>query len=109
QGFLAGDLDVTADGNAVGSVTGLARKGIWHLAGRVHLDVGTHVFELHYPRSVLSPGTGVRYAEIDALALRPATAGPPALEKIAPSRWRSLCNRRLDWIEVVRPARAGGA
>jgi hypothetical protein len=65
----------------------------------VGLDSGVHRVEVRVPGGSLEPGNGapVTIGPVAFVADRPAR-----LETVAPARWRSLCGRRLDWIEVVR-------
>ena len=84
----------------MGTVTGLANAGIYAPVGRVRLARGAHAFELRYGRAALSPGTGVPLAEIGTLAIAPPLGRRP-VATIAPERYRSVCGRSLDWLEVI--------
>jgi len=68
----------------------------------VSLSVGPHRISLSRTSSILAPGDGGS-AIVYAMFLTPSRgAGQDPLRVVAPSRWRSLCGRSYDWIEVVR-------
>ena len=68
----------------------------------VSLSAGPHRISLSRTSSVLAPGDGGS-AIVYAMFLTPSrAAGQDPLRVVAPSRWRSLCGRPFDWIEVVR-------
>ena len=59
---------------------------------------GLHRFRVAVAGADLRPGSGVA-ADVRTLVLAPA-APRPALIHTAPERARSLCGRRLDWVEA---------
>ena len=68
----------------------------------VSISAGRHRVSLSRTSSPLAPGDGGS-AILYAMFLTPArAAGQDPLRVVAPSRWRSLCGRSYDWIEVVR-------
>jgi len=68
----------------------------------VSLSAGRHALSITRGGFSLAPGDG-GWAILDAVFLAPAGAGAqPTLLKVLAADWRSLCGRRLDWIEVDR-------
>jgi hypothetical protein len=69
---------------------------------RVRLAAGSHRVSVTRPGFTLSPGDGGR-AVLDAIFLTPAKADPAGvLRAVAPQRWRALCGRSYQWVELVR-------
>jgi hypothetical protein len=101
EGSFGRGIEVRVDGRPAGAVRGRL-NGRWsaeHVA-RLRLDAGVHELRLVRGGGDLRPGNGGTARLIGPLALTPAVAEP--LETVAPSEWRSLCGRPLDWIEAVR-------
>ncbi|HZV72794.1 MAG TPA: hypothetical protein VFF79_03680 [Conexibacter sp.] len=72
---------------------------------RLRLAAGRHRLTIARGGTTLAPGDGGA-ALIHAILLTPArTAGRDTLQAVPTDRWRTLCGRRLDWIEVVRGQR----
>ena len=74
---------------------------------RVRLAAGRHRLTIvRDDSSDLAPGDG-GVALLQALLVTPARGGgDETLQAVPTARWRSLCGRRLDWIEVVPATRA---
>jgi hypothetical protein len=68
----------------------------------VSVSAGRHRVSLSRTSAILAPGDGGS-AILYGMFLTPTrAAGQDPLHVVAPSRWRSLCGRSYDWIEVVR-------
>jgi hypothetical protein len=69
---------------------------------RVGLAAGLHRLTItRGSSSLLAPGSGGS-AILDSIFLTPVGAGGQATLHITPAaRWRSLCGRALEWVEVV--------
>jgi hypothetical protein len=83
------------------------------LLGSTQLSAGTHSLELRwYDNGVLHPGTGGHAAFAPGLQQRLFSFGPiafrrdstdPKVTVVPVSRARSLCGKRLDWLEPIGP------
>jgi hypothetical protein len=69
--------------------------------GRIQLERGPHLLELAYGGSKLEPGSGGFPFALGPLVLATETAADVHVTYLEPSAARSLCGRRVDWIEVV--------
>jgi hypothetical protein len=68
----------------------------------VTLSAGRHRLSLTRGHVSLAPGDGGT-ATVYAVLLTPAQAAAEAgLSAVLPRRWRSLCSRSHEWVEVVR-------
>ena len=68
---------------------------------RLTLSAGHHVLSLTRGHFSPAPGDGGT-AALYAAFLTPAQVGPDVgLTAVQPSRWRSLCSRSHEWVEVV--------
>jgi hypothetical protein len=90
---------VTVDGVRRATVHGANTPGQWLGDVPVRLEAGTHQVELRIPGGSLEPGDG-SIVTIGPIAFVPEQ--PERLETVPVARWRSLCGRELDWIELVR-------
>jgi hypothetical protein len=70
---------------------------------KVSLSAGRHVVSIEPAGFSLAPGNGSR-AYIDRFFLAPVHEAQHLLS-VPASRWRTLCGRPLEWLEVVRGAR----
>jgi hypothetical protein len=98
-------VSVSVDGRALGSIGGQL-DGNPHNPDamtpvRVVLSAGRHRLIIARGASDLAPGEG-GWAILHEVVLAPADADTDTLGVTPPARWRSLCGRRFDWIEVVR-------
>jgi hypothetical protein len=102
-GSSRGRLEASVDGRRVGSSGGaeLNNTGQYIPLGRVPLGRGPHRLALRYGAGDLGPGGGGPPFPLGPLIL--ATGAAPRLVVLEPSQARSLCGRRLDWVEAVRP------
>jgi hypothetical protein len=87
----------------IGSVAReLGAPGQFLRVGTVTLAAGRQPVLIDRPANSLTPGGGdVSVQLLGPLVLVPVGSSL-AVQEIAPSRARSLCNRRLDWVEIVR-------
>jgi hypothetical protein len=116
QGQLMPAVQVRVDGRRVASIAGqLSGNSLVPdtvPAVRVRLTAGEHRISVtRAPASMFAPGDGGA-AVLDAVFLTPVAGGratptPAAgdratLRAVAPSRWRTLCGRSYQWVELVR-------
>jgi hypothetical protein len=91
-----------------------AYPNVYVLLGSRRLGAGSHSVELRWhDKGLLHPGTGGHAAFAPSLEGRKFTFGPLALRRdptdpkvteVPASRARSLCGKRLDWLEPIGPA-----
>jgi hypothetical protein len=90
---------VDVDGRRVGSVA--TSGGLYAPYGAVSLPAGRHVVAVNVGGAVLAPGSGAPVYPLGPLAFRLLRA-PAAVEYVQPADAESLCDRKLDWLEIVR-------
>jgi hypothetical protein len=121
--FLGGGFgrgfEVRVDGQKIGSVKDqLSGYLTYSPVGVVYLTAGVHKFEYVYPHADLSPGDAEtlgngefapdgRFTSLSAVVLQPLDYPPSELISVAPAQARTLCERPLEWVELVRGS-AGG-
>jgi hypothetical protein len=94
DGHLLGSLGGQLDGNSL--VTNTLAPPL-----RVSLSAGPHTLTITRPGASLAPGDGGA-AVLTGVLLTPAgPAGAPRLKAVPVADWRSLCGRRLQWVELV--------
>jgi hypothetical protein len=107
QGEIMPTVGVSVDGRRLASIsgqlTGVASDPDTMAPLPVRLAAGRHRLRItRRASSPLAPGAGGS-AILDSIFLTPVGGGSQATLHITPAaRWRSLCGRRLEWIEVVR-------
>jgi len=74
-------------------------SGIYTQLGKVSLGPGVHRITLRYGGSDLRPGSGGAQFPMGPLVLGRTTAELP-VTYVRPSAARSLCGKRLDWVEA---------
>jgi hypothetical protein len=104
--WLAGDWfgrsSVTVDRREVGAKRAeLNWPGVYTDLGAVELAAGRHDVDLTYDTDGLHPGSGGPPFSFGPLTLSREDARDP-VQTISPSDARTLCGKRLDWIEAVR-------
>jgi hypothetical protein len=101
-GAFKGHVDVSIDGTRVGSVRNvLDWPETFVPAGTLQLAAGAHSLLLRYEGADLRPGSaGVPEFGLSSVALGIGTADRP-VSYVRPSAARSLCGKRLDWVEAV--------
>jgi hypothetical protein len=105
QGQIMPSVELSVDGRELASI-GAQLSGNSLVPDTVppvsvRLSAGPHRLSLLRSGSTLSPGDGGS-AVLDGIFLTPAgvdSAG--TLQHAAPSRWRALCGRSYDWIELA--------
>ncbi|HEY5193134.1 MAG TPA: hypothetical protein VIJ39_04580 [Solirubrobacteraceae bacterium] len=106
QGDVMRDLHVAIDGRQLGSL-GEQLDGNSLVANtlapplRASLSAGPHTLTITRPGADLAPGDGGA-AVLTGVFLAPASsaAGEPRLKTVPVARWRSLCARPLQWVEL---------
>lgn len=106
QGEIMPAIGVSVDRRKLASIsgqlTGVATDPDTMAPLRVQLDTGPHrVTITRGSTNQLAPGSGGS-AILDSIFLTPAGSGSQATLHVIPAaQWRSLCGRRLEWIEIV--------
>jgi hypothetical protein len=102
QGDFPRPVQVQIGGRTVGSVSGANTPGQWLQAATLHLRPGRYPSRVvmvaghrHFGPGEWWPGT------LGAVELQSET--PEHMTTLALSRWRTLCGKEADWVEVVRP------
>jgi hypothetical protein len=91
-------IAVSIDGHGIGAVEQVNTPGQWLEVAVVDLERGDHRVELRRGGFRLAPGDSDR-GYLGPLALEPVR--PARLVSTSPSRYRRLCGRSWDWIELV--------
>jgi hypothetical protein len=102
QGSIRNRLELLVDGKSVGSVEqqlNPARQFLYF--GDAKLPAGTREVELVLGSQTLGPGSGGPPEPIGPLVLSATENEDPPVRNLPASRARSLCGRRLDWVEVL--------
>ncbi len=105
RGEIMPTLQVGVDGRRLASVGAELSGSSYNVDTAppllVRLSAGRHRLTIIRGGSSLAPGDG-GVALLQALLVTPArSAGDETLQAVPTARWRSLCGRRLDWIEVL--------
>ncbi|MGH2915995.1 MAG: hypothetical protein ACRDMX_13505, partial [Solirubrobacteraceae bacterium] len=101
-GDISRPLHFQIDGVDVGTLSyDLGPPGQITRVGEVTLSAGRHEVAVVRPGDDLAPGDAGTNRTIGPVLLLRGPAVPP-VSQVAPSDWRSLCGRPLDWIEIVR-------
>jgi hypothetical protein len=107
QGQIMPAVAVAVDGHRLASIgaqlggNSLVPNTITPL--RLFLSAGSHRLSVTPTDPTLEPGGGGSTV-LFAIFLTPARgAGEQLLKTVSPLRWRSLCGRPYEWVEVVRP------
>jgi hypothetical protein len=107
KGNFGRAIEVSVDGRPLGSVSGQSgNEGNYARAGSVRLSPGTHVLELERGGGSLRPGDGTP-TNLDAVVFERAEGRASAVRVLEPSRWRLLCGKLVDWVEIVRRRSSG--
>jgi hypothetical protein len=107
-GEFARGFDVSVDGHHVARVKDkLSNTGDLTPVAELFLTGAVHTFEISYPHSDLTPGSGENeLTSLTAIALEPLEYPVTEMLKVAPDQAKTLCGRPLDWIEIVVPVPA---
>ena len=103
--WLAGSfqraIDLSVDGRKVSTAQNhLNHPGVDTPLGEADLTAGRHEISLHMNAVDLSPGSGGPPLAMGPLVVSRSTGDLPLLS-LPPARARSLCGKRLDWVEAV--------
>jgi hypothetical protein len=102
QGDFPRPAYVEVDRRRVGSVSGANTPGQWLQAASLRLAAGRHLLRIAQTagRRHFAPGEwGV--GVVGAVALR--REAPERVWTLPLARYRGLCGRQADWVELVRP------
>jgi hypothetical protein len=104
--WLGGDWygrsSISVDGHEVGSLRAeLNWPGLFSDLGTVSLGPGTHVVTVRSVRGGWHPGSAGTPESFGPAALSAVDTREP-VETVPPADARSLCGRRLDWVEALR-------
>jgi len=103
QGSVRNRLAAFVDGKEIGSVEEQLNEASQFLYfGSLPLAPGRHIVTLSLARQDLSPGSGGPPEPIGPLVLGPEGPREEAVRRVPANRARTLCGRRLDWIEALR-------
>ncbi len=102
--WLGGTVDramaVSIDGHEIGAPSQQSGgDGTAIRVATVQLAAGRHLYRLARGGGDLRPDDALSTG-IDGFVLEPAGADESPVETVAPSAWRTLCGRPLDWIEL---------
>jgi hypothetical protein len=102
EGSFGRAVEVSVDGRRVGAIAdALNNRGVAERAGSVQLEPGRHVVRLVRGGRSLSPGDGGVNRHIGPVGLTTVETSEVAVRTTDPGDWRTLCDRPLDWIEVL--------
>jgi len=97
-----GDASVAIDGRTIGSRrTELNWPGLYTDLGSTPLAAGEHDVEIRYQPGGWRPGSGGKPFSFGPVVLSPISPRDP-VSRVPASRARTLCGRRLDWVEGLR-------
>jgi hypothetical protein len=102
QGSFSRRMIVRINGQPVASVRHqIGTAGQFLQIGKVRLQAGEQRVEVDMPASYYAPGNVVGGQLLGPLMLV-ADNAPSAVQQISPGQARSLCGKRLEWLEVVK-------
>jgi len=110
QGSFSRAVEVEVDGRRLGSLSyELGNPGQYLPVGEIDLEAGPHLVSIARGKGDLRPGNGGGYVS-NAVHFGPLVFSSQANERrevrhVVPAEADRLCGRRLDWVEVVGPAR----
>ena len=104
SGSFSRGFEVSVDGRHVGTVRNELNSFEEYVpVADVFLAPGVHTFTFTYPHASLAPGSGWgEYTFLSEISLEPLQSPARGLLEVAPAQARTLCERPLDWIEIVR-------
>jgi hypothetical protein len=110
MGSFGRETKVSVDGRPAGSVSyEIANSGAYVALDQIELKAGPHKLVVSRGGGDLHPGNGGNYVSnlvnLGPTVVSPVEADRRTVSYTAPRDYRELCGRRLDWIEVVRPAK----
>jgi hypothetical protein len=97
-----GNASIAVDGHEVGSKREeLNWPGLYTPLGTIHLPAGRHLVTIRYTHGGWRPGSGAKPTSFQSAALS-RVDDRERVETVPVSAARSLCGRRLDWVEALR-------
>jgi hypothetical protein len=104
--WLGGDWygrsSISVDGHQVGSLRAeLNWPGLFSDLGTFTLDAGSQVVTIRSVRGGWHPGSAETPDSFGPAALSAVDTREP-VETVSPASARSLCGKRLDWVEALR-------
>ncbi len=104
--WLGGDWygrsSISVDGHEVGALRmELNWPGVFSDLGTASLAAGRHLVTIRSARGGWRPGSAGAPFSYGPAALSAVDSREP-VETVAPADARSLCGRRLDWVEALR-------
>jgi hypothetical protein len=108
EGSIGRRVKIFVDGKEAGSVQyELGNPGQYLHFGEISLERGKHSVVTEQIGGDLRPGNGGSLAGLRHLG--PVVFSPPQNEeprmlRVDPDKWRSLCGRQLDWVELTAPS-----
>jgi hypothetical protein len=104
EGSFGRAVTIAVDQQPVGTLEDRPNgRGEVERVGTVQLSPGAHFVSVYTGPGTLKPGSGADTRRLGPIYFAHDDDGPAPVVTIAPSRWRSLCGRYVDWVEVVRP------
>lgn len=100
EGNTGRKLSATVDGRPAGAVTNVSGgegNVLWFDV--VALSAGPHTVTIRRGGGSLAPGNAA-FTNVRTMALAPVSADAESVESVPVGAWRTLCGRRLDWIEA---------
>jgi hypothetical protein len=96
-------ISARIDGREVGTLEEVNSPGNWLQVATVDLRRGKHELGIERGGGSLAPGSAYQ-GRIGPLALVPTS--PTRLASVAPREASKLCEQPVDWLEIVRSAKA---
>jgi len=97
-----GDASIAIDGRTIGSRRAeLNWPGLYTDLGSTPLAAGEHDVEIRYKPGGWRPGSGGKPFSFGPVALSLVSPRDP-VSRVPATRARTLCGRRLDWVESLR-------
>jgi hypothetical protein len=99
KGYFTREVDISVDSRPIGSVSNQSGSlGYYSAPLETRLEAGRHSFLLERGGTGLGPADNGA-AQLYAVVIdRPSQ---PAAVTLAPDRFKSLCTRQVDWVEVL--------
>ena len=102
MGSFGRGVDLFVDGRRIGSAAHqLSGRGQYKHVAAVELDRGRHTLRLVRGGGSLEPGDGL-LEMIGPVTFTERIPEPYSVRYVRPDEAARLCNRSLDWLEVVR-------
>jgi len=119
DGSFGRGFEVRVDGRYLGTVKEQLAGFISSIpVADVYLSAGVHKVEYTYPQADLTPGNGetlatgefavdARFTSLASVVFEPLQYPRSELVSVSPAEVARLCERPLDWVELVSDAAAG--